>query len=164
MFRWYRRASKCYVYLSDVSSPVFDTNDQLNDQLSELPFESAFRASRWFTRGWTLQELLAPASVEFFSRERKRLGNKSSLRQLIYEITNIPYSALQGDPLSQFSFQERSRWIQHRQTKLEEDKAYSLLGIFDVHILLIYGEGVASALARLKDEFDKMQKCIQELY
>jgi hypothetical protein len=101
--------------------------------------------------------------VEFFSRERKRLGNKSSLRQLIYEITNIPYSALQGDPLSQFSFQERSRWIQHRQTKLEEDIAYSLLGIFDVYILPIYGEGTAKAIARLKDEFDKIQKCIQDL-
>jgi hypothetical protein len=160
MFRWYRSATRCYVYLSDVSSPPIDTNIECNLR----PWESDFRKSRWFTRGWTLQELLAPASVEFFSRERKRLGNKSSLRQLIYEITNIPHSALQGHPLSQFSFQERSRWIEHRQTKLEEDKAYSLLGIFDVYILLIYGEGAASALARLKDEFDKMQKCIQELH
>ena len=55
------------------------------------------------------------------------------------------------------------RWIQHRRTKLEEDKAYSLLGIFDVYILPIYGEGTASALARLLDEFYKMQKCIQDL-
>jgi hypothetical protein len=159
MFHWYRSATRCYVYLSDVSSPpVADTIIECNLR----PWESDFRKSRWFTRGWTLQELLAPASVEFFSRERKRLGNKSSLMQLIYEITNIPHSALQGDPLSQFSFQERSRWIQHRQTKLE-DKVYSLLGIFDVNMLLIYGEGAASAHARLKDEFDRIQKCIQEL-
>jgi hypothetical protein len=160
MFRWYRNATRCYVYLSDVSSPPVNANNEGNPRL----WESDFRKSRWFTRGWTLQELLAPASVEFFSRERKRLSDKSSLGQLICEITNIPYTALQGDSLSQFSFQERSRWMQHRQTKREEDIAYSLLGIFDVYIFPIYGEGTASALTRLKDEFDKMQKCIQELH
>ena len=159
MFRWYRNATRCYVYLSDVPSLLVDVNNNCNPR----PWESDIQESRWFTRGWTLLELLAPSSVEFFSRERKRLGDKSSLRQLICEITNIPYSALQGDPLSQFSANERLRWIEHRQTKLEEDKAYSLLGIFDVYILPIYGEGTANALARLLDEFRKMQKCIQDL-
>ena len=89
MFRWYRNATRCYVYLSDVSSPAFDTNNECNPR----PWESDFRKSRWFTRGWTLQELLAPASVEFFSRERKRLGDKSSLKQQIHEITNIADSS-----------------------------------------------------------------------
>ena len=159
MFRWYRNATRCYVYLSDVSSPFVDGNHRCNPR----PWESDFRKSRWFTRGWTLQELLAPASVEFFSRERERLGDKSSLETQIYEITNIPHTALQGYPLSQFSVEERLRWIQHRQTKLEEDKAYSLLGIFDVYILPIYGEGPASAHARLLDEFHNIQKCIQDL-
>ena len=156
MFRWYRNATRCYVYLSDVSSPPVDANNECNPR----PWESDFRESRWFTRGWTLQELLAPASIEFFSRERKRLGDKSSLKQQICEITNIPHSAIQGDPLSQFSVEERLRWIEHRKTKLEKDKTYSLLGIFDVYILSIYGEGTASALGRLLDEFHKMQKCI----
>ncbi|KAF2274453.1 uncharacterized protein EI97DRAFT_495241 [Westerdykella ornata] len=142
MFRWYRNATRCYVYLSD---------------------ESDFWKSRWFTRGWTLQKLLAPASVEFFSRERQRLGDKSSLRQQIYEITNISHAALQGYPLSQSSVEERLRWTEHRRTKLEEDKAYSLLGIFDVYILPTYGEGMASALARLLDGFHKVQKCIKDL-
>ncbi len=160
MFRWYQKADKCYVYLSDVST----RKQKPSNQLSEYTWESDFRQSRWFTRGWTLQELLAPASVEFFSRERRRLGDKSTLRQLICEITNIPHSALQGNLLSRFGFQERLRWIQHRQTKLEEDIAYSLLGIFDVYILPIYGEGKASALARLKEEFNNMQKCIQDLH
>ena len=159
MFRWYRNATRCYVYLSDVSSPSVDDNHKCNPR----PWESDFRKSRWFTRGWTLQELLAPASVEFFSQERKRLGDKSSLRTQICEITNIPHTALQGHPLSQFTVEERLRWIQHRQTKLEEDIAYSLLGIFDVYILPIYGEGPASAHARLLEEFHKMQKCIQDL-
>jgi hypothetical protein len=159
MFRWYRNATRCYVYLSDVSRCSVSSNHKCNPR----PWESDFWKSRWFTRGWTLQELLAPASVEFFSREGKRLGDKSSLRTQINEITNIPHTALQGHPLSQFSVEERLQWIQHRQTTLEEDKAYSLLGIFDVYILPIYGEGLASAHTRLLDEFHKMQKCIQDL-
>jgi hypothetical protein len=159
MFRWYRNATRCYVYLSDVSSPSVGGDHKCNPQ----PWESDFRKSRWFTRGWTLQELLAPASVEFFSREHKRLGDKNTLGKQIYEITNIPYVALQGHLLSQFSVEERLQWIQHRQTKLEEDKAYSLLGIFDVYILPIYGEGWGKAHDRLLDEFHKMQKCVQDL-
>jgi Heterokaryon incompatibility protein (HET) len=70
MFRWYRNAAKCYVYLSDVPRPAFDTNDKSN----QLPWESAFWKSRWFTRGWTLQELIAPASVEFSSKDWEQLG------------------------------------------------------------------------------------------
>jgi hypothetical protein len=90
MFRWYRNAAECYVYLSDVST----NKRKASDQFSDFTWESAFRASRWFTRGWTLQELVAPTSVEFFSRESKRLGDKGSRKQQIYEITGIAYSAL----------------------------------------------------------------------
>ncbi|EMR91224.1 putative beta transducin-like protein [Botrytis cinerea BcDW1] len=159
MFRWYRNAARCYVYLSDVSGYSVSGNHKCIPQL----WESDFRKSKWFTRGWTLQELLGPVSIEFFSRERRRLGDKSSLIIQISEITNIPRTALEGYPLSQFSVEERLQWIQHRQTTLEEDKAYSLLGIFDVYILPIYNEGLASAHARLLDEFYKKQKCIQDL-
>jgi hypothetical protein len=159
MFRWYQNATRCYVYLSDISGPAVGPNKELNLRLWELDF----RKSRWFTRGWTLQELIAPVSVEFFSRERRRLGDKSSLMQQIHEITGIPESALRGDPLSQFSAKERFSWIDPRQTKLEEDKAYSLLGIFDVHIHLRYGEGMANAFKRLEEEIDKLGKCIQDL-
>jgi NACHT domain/Heterokaryon incompatibility protein (HET) len=160
MFRWYQDATRCYVYLSDVSTPPFNSNDELN----LWPWESDLWKSKWFTRGWTLQELLAPHSVEFFSRERKRLGDKSSLRQQIHQITGIPDSALQGAPLSQFTVNERLSWIEHRQTKLEEDKAYSLLGIFDVYIPPIYNEGMARAFKRLMDEINKLEKCIQDLH
>ncbi len=76
MFRWYQRAAKCYVFLSDVSTRKRKRGD-------ENTWEQAFRKSRWFTRGWTLQELLAPASVEFFSKEGNRLGDKLSLEQQI---------------------------------------------------------------------------------
>ncbi|KAF2194675.1 hypothetical protein K469DRAFT_774423 [Zopfia rhizophila CBS 207.26] len=75
MFRWYRKATRCYVYLSDVPSPLSNTNDKFNLR----SWESDLRKSKWFTQGWTLQELLAPHSVEFFSRKRKRIGDKRSL-------------------------------------------------------------------------------------
>ena len=150
MFRWYRDAIRCYVYLPDVSNPAFGTNEEYNLR----PWESDFRKSRWFERGWTLQELLAPSSVEFFSRECQRLGDKRSLKRQIHEITGIADSALQGAPLSQFSVEERFSWIEHRQTKLEGDKAYSLLGIFDVSMPLIYGEGRKKAFKRLREEID----------
>ncbi|RFU28189.1 hypothetical protein B7463_g8127, partial [Scytalidium lignicola] len=159
MFRWYRYATRCYVYLSDVSSLTFDTNEELSLQ----PWELDFRKSRWFKRGWTLQELLAPSSVEFFSREHQRLGDKKSLRQLIHEITGIANLALQGVVLSQFSVDERFSWIERRQTKLEEDKAYSMLGIFDVFIPLIYGEGRKKAFKRLREEIKKDQEYIRPL-
>jgi hypothetical protein len=148
MFRWYRDATRCYVYLSDVSI----NKRKASDRSSELTWELAFRTSRWFTRGWTLQELLAPGSVEFFSREGKRLGDKTTLGRQIHEITDIADSALQGAPLSQFSVDERLSWIERRQTKLEEDKAYSLLGIFDVSMPLIYGEGREKAFKRLRED------------
>jgi hypothetical protein len=144
--RWPNRLSKYYVYLSDVST----AKRKASDHFSEFTWEPTFQKSRWFTRGWTLQELLAPTSVEFFSRERKRLGDKRSLKQQIHEITGIADSALQGAALSQFSVDERLSWAENRRTKLEEDKAYSLLGIFDVYMPLIYGEGEENAFKRLK--------------
>lgn len=105
-------------------------------------------------RGWTIQELLAPASVEFFSVEGQRLNNKYSLLQRLHSITGISIEALQGSPLVGFSIEERLSWAQKRQTKREEDMAYSLLGIFDVNIPLIYGEGRKKAFARLRREID----------
>jgi hypothetical protein len=146
MFRWYRDAAKCYVYLSDVS-----IYDQDNDSPTKRPWESAFRKSRWFRRGWTLQELLAPSSVEFFSREEKGLGDRNLLDQVIHEITNIPIAALHGLSISDFSDQEKMRWVAGRDTKKVEDRAYCLLGIFGVYMYLNYGEG-EYAFSRLKQE------------
>ena len=148
MFRWYKDAARCYVYLSDVS----ESGSIENDQYSQRRWKPAFKKSRWFTRGWTLQELIAPVLVEFFSVEGKRLGNKQSLGQTLHEITGITIQALQAGPLSHFSVNERMSWAENRQTKLEEDAAYSLLGIFDIHMPLIYGEGRQKALNRLRRE------------
>ena len=80
MFRWYRDAAQCYVYLADVSTPTWSAADKSSWAL-------AFQKSRWFTRGWTLQELIAPVSVEFFSKEGVRLGTKESLEHDIHHIT-----------------------------------------------------------------------------
>ncbi|PQE04625.1 hypothetical protein CJF30_00004429 [Rutstroemia sp. NJR-2017a BBW] len=138
MFRWYHDATRCYVYLSDVS--ITDRE------------ELAFQKCRWFTRGWTLQELLAPKVVEFFTREGIPIGDKRSLEQKIHKIAGIPVPALQGTPLSQFEVNERFAWAQARETTREEDSAYCLLGIFGVFVPLIYGEGREHAIARLKKE------------
>ncbi|KAN0075779.1 HET domain containing protein [Elaphomyces granulatus] len=151
MFRWYRDAAKCYVYLADVSRSA-DVNS------SQLLMESSFRKSRWFTRGWTLQELVAPASVEFFSKEGEQLGNKRSLERHIHEVTGIPVKALRGSSLSDFSVPERMSWAENRETTRKEDKAYSLLGIFDVYMPLIYGEGRENAFQRLRGKIDKASK------
>ena len=158
MFQWYQKAERCYVYLSDVS-----INHPAQSGIpSQQIFRGDFQDSRWFTRGWTLQELLAPTSVEFYSAEGERLGNMASLLQEIHSITNISIQALQGIPLSQFSVDERMSWIKGRETKREEDMAYSLLGIFDIHMPLIYGEGQKKALIRLREEIKKSVKSLSE--
>ncbi|CAN9092244.1 unnamed protein product [Alternaria alternata] len=139
MFRWYQNAERCYVFLSDVAN---DT--------SEIDSKSALKQSRWFKRGWTLQELLAPRSVEFFSRHGARLGDKESFKHTIHEVTGIPIEALSGSDLSEFDVAKRFSWAANRQTTEEEDGAYCLFGIFGVHLPLIYGEGKDNALERLR--------------
>lgn len=153
MFRWYKNAAKCYVYLSGVSIP--DGKAQ-ND--SNLEFELAFRTARWFTRGWTLQELLAPPSAAFFSADYKWLGDKLSLERLIHEITGIPVEVLRGSDLTKFSVDERVSWVAKRETKHEEDMAYSLLGFFGIFLPLIYGEGRENAFRRLREEVNRSVK------
>ncbi|KAM3081746.1 hypothetical protein ACMFMG_005192 [Clarireedia jacksonii] len=133
MFHWYRNAAQCYVYLSDVSTRG-NSENYVNAQL---------RKSQWFTRSWTVQDLLAPTTVKFFSCQGELVGDKKSLEQLLHEITGIAIEALRGAPL----------W--------EEDKAYSLLGIFGVSMPLIYGEGKQRAFRRLKEEIDGVSRTHQ---
>lgn len=146
MFLWYRKSARCYVYLSDIPSSVYEQGGLL--------LETAFRASRWFTRGWTLQELLAPSSVEFFISDGRRLGDKRSLERQIHETTGIAIPALRGDQLSGFDIDQRFKWADRRQTTRDEDWAYCLLGIFDVFMPLIYGEGKDNAVRRLRKELE----------
>ncbi|KAF8849377.1 HET-domain-containing protein [Acephala macrosclerotiorum] len=156
MFRWYESASICLAYLSDVSS---DHDHEACD--------SSFRKARWFTRGWTLQELLAPMIVVFFDQDWNMFGTKESLSGAIEKFTGIdsryicwddPFSSTStGNAygcLSQASVAERMSWAARRHTTRKEDIAYCLLGIFDIHMPMLYGEG-NRAFARLQEEIMK---------
>ena len=148
MFRWYQNAQKCYVYLSDVSRQVTDCGD------SSRRWKPDFRKSRWFTRGWTLQELIAPKVVEFFSKEEELLGSKETLDLLLHEITGIPVKVLEGEALSNHSVTERFSWAAKRHTTRAEDESYCLFGIFGIHLPVVYGEGRLSAMKRLLNEVE----------
>lgn len=142
MYAWYAGAAICYVYMYDVE----DTHP------SRGP---SFRQSVWFNRGWTLQELLAPSYVVFLSKEWHTLGTKQTLAHLIMEITGIPESVLLHEQeVHQISVAQRMAWAATRRTTREEDRAYSLMGIFDVHMPTIYGEG-SHAFLRLQLEILK---------
>jgi hypothetical protein len=154
MFRWYQRARKCYVYLFDVEVP----KDVSDAQASPISWAQAFRRCKWFTRGWTLQELLAPTSVEFFSKEGQLLGTRISLEREVRDLTKLPVEVLRGQQLSEFSIEDRMGWAANRTTTLKEDKVYCLLGIFGVYLPLIYGEGEAYAEERLREEIQRRRE------
>ena len=137
MFRWYKSSEVCYVYLSDVSSC-----DYILEQ---------FKKARWFQRGWTLQELIAPDNVIFHSKEWHQFGTKAGLSAFISDITNIDPLFLDSENLASASIAQKMSWASKRETSRPEDIAYCLLGIFDVNMPLIYGEG-SKAFLRLQEE------------
>lgn len=152
MYEWYKNATRCYVYLTDVSVH----QEEGGSSTPPRQWEAAFRRSRWHKRGWCLQELLAPTSVEFYSLQGTRLGDKKSLQQYIHEVTGIPCGALQGEPLTHFTVAERLSWAETRQTTRKEDQAYCLLGILAIFMPLMYGEG-DHAFTRLQEEIQRRQ-------
>jgi hypothetical protein len=155
MFRWYQKSEVCFVYLSGVTVLTEDRRAEHFDR------DSAIRNCRWFTRGWTLQELIAPSFVEFYSQDNVRLGDRLSLESLIVEITRIPQEALQGTrPLSDFDVEERFSWVENRKTTIAADKAHCLLGIFNIQMSLIYSESQdgEEAMARLRRKIKKSQQ------
>ena len=146
MFRWYEKATICYAYLSDVPSDA-DLRDP----------DSSFAKSRWFTRGWTLQELIAPREVEFFSKDWKALGSRSNLFKEISEITRISHNVLRESnrkALRRTSIAQKMSWASRRVTTRSEDIAYCLLGLFEVNMALLYGEGT-NAFIRLQKKILK---------
>jgi hypothetical protein len=154
MFRWYKKATRCYVYLSDVSA----SHEGRETPSRGDEWETQFSQSRWFTRGWTLQELIAPQHVDFFAGDGTHLGNKLTLETVISTITGISLDVLRGHPLAECTIKERMTWAKTRTTKREEDHVYSLLGIFDVTMPLVYGEGKAKAFRRLHEEISRYSK------
>jgi hypothetical protein len=139
MFRWYRDATECYAYLEDVK-----------------PCEEnyGFANSRWFTRGWTLQELIAPSNVLFFDHYWNEIGSRASLSRTIERLTRIPFAVLMGESLEKYSVAQIMSWAAGRETTKIEDRAYALLGLFGVFMPMIYGEG-EMAFRRLQLEIMK---------
>lgn len=144
MYKYYQKSNICYVYLSDVDIESLYTT---------------FGTSRWFRRGWTLQELLAPSRVIFFDRDWIRLFEKLECSHWISEITGIDESALRDINYSRgglgvYCVARRMSWASNRETTRTEDMAYCLLGIFNVSMPLLYGEG-SMAFTRLQEEIIK---------
>ncbi|KAF5368958.1 hypothetical protein D9758_003060 [Tetrapyrgos nigripes] len=141
MYQYYEDAAVCYVYLSDVSGEYHPRNEKSN-----------FRDSRWFKRGWTLQELLAPEFVVFLDKDWERIGTRWSLQDVVSAATGIPVDVFKGFVIDKYSVAQRMSWAAFRETTRPEDQAYCLLGIFGVSMSPIYGEGGARAFMRLQQE------------
>ncbi|KAK5167843.1 uncharacterized protein LTR77_007542 [Saxophila tyrrhenica] len=192
MFRWYRSASVCYAYLSDVKldsagfedpstagSPnerppcpesnihsltegaraIFGSLSKMppgpENNMNSLPESSraSFEQSAWFTRSWTLQELIAPEKVSFFDCHWERLGDKEALAQSIERATGVDVAViLSSELLPTRSVARRMSWAAKRKASREEDQAYSLLGLFEIAMPMLYGEGGKKAFIRLQEE------------
>ncbi|KAH7348423.1 heterokaryon incompatibility protein-domain-containing protein [Rhexocercosporidium sp. MPI-PUGE-AT-0058] len=140
MFRWYQEAKVCYVYLSDVHLEV-------NDNLGKLVIQE----SKWFKRGWTLQELLAPHEVKFYDSNWRLIGDKESFCPIISSITGIGVNCiLDSLEVRREMYFTRISWVEDRETSKAEDIAYCLMGILDVYMPLQYGEGESKAFERLQ--------------
>ncbi|OJT10845.1 Vegetative incompatibility protein HET-E-1 [Trametes pubescens] len=150
MHEWYAGASICFAYLADVERP-------LDPALMDIRAAgSAFRRSAYFRRAWTLQELLAPRRLVFLYIDWSELGEKHDLADVLQEITRIHPDVLTfRRPLSDFSVAHRLSWASGRDARRPEDKAYSLMGLFGIHMCVRYGEGV-KAFRRLQEEILKM--------
>ncbi|KAJ5106954.1 hypothetical protein N7456_003629 [Penicillium angulare] len=151
MMRWYERSEVCYAYLTDVPPLVYLDSER-----------SQFSNSIWFTRGWTLQELIAPTNLVFLAQDWSKLFSREEVSVLLGDITHIDVPLLEqkGDTfnlrahLNKASIAAKMSWASRRETSRLEDRAYSLLGIFGINMPLLYGEG-ESAFLRLQEEIIK---------
>ncbi|TGO54944.1 hypothetical protein BCON_0099g00080 [Botryotinia convoluta] len=138
MYRWYQESAVCYTYLSDLEE--IDSLDQ----------------SRWFSRGWTLQELIAPHHLLLFDMHWRLLGTKTEHVDEIARITDILRDVILGHRYpGSCNVAQRISWASKRETTRKEDMAYCLMGLFDIHILPMYGEGSENAFLRLQQEILK---------
>ncbi|RMY70849.1 hypothetical protein D0863_05529 [Hortaea werneckii] len=161
MWRWYEDAEECYIYLCDVHM-----QDDFSDLLAQV------ERSEWFTRGWTLQELIAPGYRVFFTSRWAEIGNIKSVQDWtryedigscfflssISRASGVPIPYLLGRNLGLSSIGERISWAASRQTSRPEDVAYSLMGLLNVNMPLLYGEGKEKAFVRLQIELIKKSR------
>ncbi|KAJ2894836.1 hypothetical protein MKZ38_007186 [Zalerion maritima] len=165
MYRWYQEAQECYAYLTDVERKDEEELDGGNhsdgnpDNNQHRKVAKGFANSRWFMRGWTLQELIAPQTVYFYDKHWLLLGSKSGTRGMpsfLSRLTGVDRGVLAGHMQpSDLSVASRMRWVADRRTTRTEDLAYCLMGIFDVNMPLLYGEG-AKSFTRLQEEILKV--------
>jgi hypothetical protein len=146
MFMYYQQAKICYAYIADVKEHVFSTAYTTGHMVSHFP------KCKWLTRGWTLQELIAPRSMDFYSAEWVNVGSKDSFAESLSRATGIPAQSLKAGDVSSVAVCEKMRWLATRETTRPEDLAYCALGIFDINMPLLYGEGKDRAFRRLQEE------------
>ncbi|KAF4946504.1 hypothetical protein FGADI_11142 [Fusarium gaditjirri] len=162
MFRWYQDAGVCYAHLGDVSLskasqivslPEGTDLDPSTNRLLRAALKNSFISAKWFTRGWTLQELLAPHYLIFVDREWRHIGTRESWALEIEKVSNIVarhLTAFNPTDFTSCSTAMRFSWASGRETTVEEDESYSLLGLFGISLPLIYGEGGRQAFNRLQ--------------
>ncbi|KAL8992843.1 MAG: hypothetical protein Q9169_006791 [Polycauliona sp. 2 TL-2023] len=162
MYKWYQRSKVCYVYLNDFQftpNPSWGGQPSISRWLEEHEdFSQKFSSSLWFTRGWTLQELLAPETLVFFDAEWQEIGTRHELRGHISAATKIPTIYLGEYRVDSKHIRTATKmsFAAHRITSREEDVAYCMLGLFDVNMPLLYGEGAIKAFQRLQVEVIKV--------
>ncbi|KAI0378113.1 HET-domain-containing protein [Hypomontagnella monticulosa] len=154
MYRYYYSAAACFIYLEDVHPSVKQEADSLSSlAAARAQLLEAVRATRWISRGWTLQELLAPKRRCFLAADWSEIEDGDDLLGAIEESTGIDMAVLKDrDLISNLCVGERMKWASKRQTTREEDMAYSLMGLFNVNMPVMYGEGPTSAFKRLQRE------------
>ncbi|THU98194.1 HET-domain-containing protein, partial [Dendrothele bispora CBS 962.96] len=159
MYKYYAEARVCIAYLSDLGKGAKKATELVN----------RLKGCKWFTRGWTLQELIAPRYMVFVDKDWQRVGTRFSLRHLVSEVTSIPVYLFKGEgrdrfgdvineekgSIEHYSIAQKMSWAASRVTTRPEDMAYCLMGLFGVNMPPIYGEGGEKAFMRLQQEIIK---------
>ena len=136
MYRWYANSGACYAYLHDIRGPSFPTERDYE----EYPRSTGW--PEWFSRGWTLQEMIAPSNVQFFNKDWQPIGDKKTLARTLEDITKVPVHILtEGLFGNRPCIAQIMSWAARRKTTRVEDRAYSLMGLLDVNMPMLYGEG-----------------------
>ncbi|KAI1379115.1 HET-domain-containing protein [Hypoxylon crocopeplum] len=171
MYQWYEQSSICYAYLSDVDDKFpyaprakvedeVETRDEYDDNNGDDgddEYGDKQAKSRWFTRAWTLQELIASRQLSYYNRKWELIGSRyvPRLAACVSRSTGIPLELMRGyTSKSNYSAAQKMSWAAFRSSTRPEDIAYSLLGLFDINMPLLYGEG-AKAFLRLQEEILK---------
>lgn len=140
MYRYYKESYACFAFLQDARSGGNAWH--------------GLRNAKWWSRGWTLQELIAPSRVFFYNADWMYIGTRQGYADTISSITLVPIAVLAGEDPLMYSIAQRMSWVSSRHTTRIEDMAYCMLGLLNVNMPLLYGEG-AKAFIRLQEEVVK---------